>query len=205
MSASELQWANSSGGPLLLLSGEHLLSWSGVELPPEGQHIEATFRYGHPDNPDNLATDYDRACDVNGYLGLLDIGAGQGLVLGDEPLATTWYAFAASGAEHANLGGILIRIVYDDTDSDADIIAAVEQVPASAWIDDGVAFTVDHPPLYLLDATYDASMLEGDDHLTIHLPAGKYSIATAHYEQKDQCELLLHRLTLMSTGNAPEK
>lgn len=197
MSGDELHWVSSDGAPLLLLPGEHLSSWGGVEPPADGQPIKAIFRWGHLDN---VTTDYDRACDVEGYLGMLEIGTGHGLVLGDEPDTTAWQSFVASEDEDVNAGGILIRCEYTNSDNDADIIAAVEQVPATAWVDDGLVLSVGHEPLYLLDAAYDASMLDGNDHLTIHLPAGTYSIATAKYEQIDHMRLRLHRLMRFTTA-----
>jgi hypothetical protein len=84
-----VRWMQSNAGPLLLVPGEHLPSWEGVAPPADGRHIEAQFRWNRRDAP---ATDYDRACDVTGYLGLLSIGTGHGLVLGDELHATAWLA-----------------------------------------------------------------------------------------------------------------
>src|SRR5215510_13183631 len=130
--SNELRWINSAGGPLLLVSGEYLPFWGGVAPPPDERLIEATFRWMGPGTP---ATDYDRACDVQGYLGLLDIGAGHGLVLGDAPDATAWQAFATFGDGEEVMGGILIRCVY--ANSDADVRAAVDHLPESAWVDDG--------------------------------------------------------------------
>jgi len=101
--------------------------------PPDERHIEATFRWMGPGTP---ATDYDRACDVEGYLGLLDIGAGHGLVLGDDPNATAWQAYANSGDGEEVVGGILIRWVY--ANSEADVMAAIDNLPESAWVDEGV-------------------------------------------------------------------
>jgi hypothetical protein len=184
----------SNGGPLLLVPGENLLSWGGLAPPPDGRQIEAQFRWNGQAAP---ATDYDRACDVKEYVGLLDIGASQGLVLGDEPHGTTWHASVASdGSDDAS--GILIRWVYADTE--ADVIAALKHVPESVWRDDGLVLCVGHEPLYLLDTAYAGGELEGDNYLTIHLPPGRYSIATAEYEPDSQTSLLLHRLTRMSSG-----
>ena len=189
-----LQWMQSNGGPLLLVPGEHLPSWEGTEPPADGRQIEAEFRWNGQDAP---ATDYDRACDVQGWLGLLDIGAGQGLVLGDEPLSTTWQAPLASGESDHDTSGILIRWVYGN--SQAEVMEALKHVPETAWRDDGLLLCVGREPLYLLDAAYAGSELEGDDHLTIHLPPGRYSIATAEYAPDSQTSLLLHRLTKTSS------
>ncbi len=190
-----LQWMQSNGGPLLLVPGEHLLSWGGLAPPPDGRHIEAQFRWNGQDAP---ATDYDRACDVTGWLGLLTIGAGQGLVLGGEPDGTAWQASVASGeSAEDDTSGILIRWVY--ANSEAEVIDALTHVPETTWRDDGLLLSVGREPLYLLDAAYAGGELEGDDHLTIHLPPGRYSIATAEYEPDSQTSLLLHQLTRMSS------
>ena len=77
---------------------------------------------------------------------------------------------------------------------------ALTHVPETAWRDDGLLLSVGREPLYLLDAAYAGSELDGDDHLAIHLPPGRYSIATAEYEPDSQTSLLLHRLTRMGSG-----
>lgn len=193
--SSELRWMASNGGPLLLVPGEHLASWGGIDPPRDGRRIEAKFRCF----PDDLATDYDRACDVEGYLGLLDIGAGQGLVLGDEPCRTAWLESMArhDGDEDSVLGGMLVRWVYGN--SEAEALATIDHVPQSAWRDDDLVLTVGKEPLYLLDAAYNPDDLQGDDHMTIRLPAGMYSIATAEYEPDAHTNLILHRLTRIDT------
>ena len=80
-------WLTSDGGPLLLLARAYLRYWGGIDPPTGGRTIEARFRWsGTAATP---ATDYDRACDVDDELGLLAVGPGHALVLGDEPLATS--------------------------------------------------------------------------------------------------------------------
>ncbi len=83
--AGTLLWMESGGGPLLLVPGEYLPFWGGIDPPTDGRQIVAHFRYGGDDAP---ATDYDRACDVDDYLGVIEVGSGCGVVLGDEPLPT---------------------------------------------------------------------------------------------------------------------
>ena len=64
-------WTESTGGPLLVASPNLLLKWQGV-----GEWL-----------PD---CDYDAACAVDGYLGVLARHGGQVLVLADEPMPTTF-------------------------------------------------------------------------------------------------------------------
>lgn len=191
----ELRWMQSGGGPLLLVPGEYLPSWEGIDPPSDEQQIEARFRWN---GQDMSPTDYDRACDVERWLGLIDIGVGQGLVLGGEPLGTAWQASIPSPESDNKAGGILIRWVY--ANNEADVIDAIEHVSEVTWQDDGMVLCVGREPLYLLDAAYAGRQLEGDDYLTIHLSAGKYSIATAEYEPDRRTSLLVHRLTLISGG-----
>ncbi len=198
-SESGLAWMNSHGGPLLLVPGEFLLSWRGICPPTDGRQIEAMFRWDGPDSP---ACDYDRACDVDDYLALLDIGAGQGLVLGGEPMGTAWSP-TTSADSLTNSGGILIRWVY--ANSVADVIEAVERVPEAAWAHDGLALMVGQAPLYLMDSATPADELGKfdklgihEDHLKIHLPAGRYAVATAIIEPDPHTSLVLHRHKRMS-------
>ena len=50
------------------------------------------------------ASDYDRACDVDDYVGILQVGSGKGIVLGQDPLPATCQALPN--------GGLLIARLY---------------------------------------------------------------------------------------------
>jgi len=201
-SESGLAWMNSEGGPLLLVPGECFSSWGGICPPTDGRQIEATFRWDGADSP---ACDYDRACDVDGYLALLEIGTGQGLVLGGDPMSTAWWPRVAPDGTGADRGGILIRWFY--ANSEADVIEAVERVPEAAWVDDGLTLVVGQAPLYLMDSGSPGGELGAfeklgihEDHLKIHLPAGRYALATAIVESDAHTSLVLHRLKPISNA-----
>jgi len=55
----------SAGGPLVLLSDRARVDWTGV-----------------------AGADYERACAVDGYFGVLDVRGDEVLVIGDEPAST---------------------------------------------------------------------------------------------------------------------
>jgi hypothetical protein len=185
-----LDWMNSNGGPLLLVPGEYLTLWEGIEPPSAGRRVQATFRWDDPAAP---ATDYDRACDVQGYLGAIRIGDGTGLVLGDEPTATAWWPVGPdTGGGPAAAGGMLVRSIY--ADSEAHILEVLSPIREVDWAEDGITFHVGQQPVYLIDAAFAGSELEGDDHLTIQLPVGSYTVATAVYEPDSATSLVLHRL-----------
>ncbi|HET7077814.1 MAG TPA: Imm21 family immunity protein [Chloroflexia bacterium] len=176
-----LTWLASAGGPLLLLPGEYLAAWEGTNPPSEGRILDARFRWG---DPAAVSTDYDRACDVAEYLGLLDVGGGQGLVLGDAPLATAWLPDGDSGR-----AGMLVRWV--SADNEVQILVALAHIPDHVWDPAPLLFPAGSTPLYLFDAAIPGS--EVDNYLTLDLDPGSYLIHTAIYKPDDSTELILHR------------
>lgn len=61
-----LFWVESSGGPLVVIPAAHAIQWQGIE-----------------------SADYDDACEIDDYSGLIIRKWGIAIVLGDEPLRTT--------------------------------------------------------------------------------------------------------------------
>ena len=176
----QLQWIASEGGPLLLLAAPLLAHWEGVAPPTAGRAVTATFRALGPGAP---ATDYDRACDVSDELGLVEVGPGYGLVLGDEPAATTWWPLPA--------GGVLVR--WHQAESEAAVLAALR-----AALPDGLGspthrFSVTAAPLLLFDAALPGSEAQPGAHLWLSVPVGEYTVTTADYQPDRATILTLHR------------
>ena len=79
-----IEWVGTGGGPLILIRPRSPIT--GGE----------TRRSGPPTGDLSLIwetvlknSDYGRACNVDGYLGVLEVGPGACLALGDEPMQTT--------------------------------------------------------------------------------------------------------------------
>jgi len=180
MTNSASTWVTCDGGPLLLVAEEYLLAWTGAANPSPGRKVEAQFRW----NPDGPATDYDRACDVDDWLGLIDVAQGKGLVLGGgEPFMTTWLPLSD--------GGLLVRWVC--ADSEEELIAAAHVIPDSAYVDSGLFLHVGDSPLVLLAACESV-----DDQIyprfQFRLLPGEYSIVTSEYDADENTSLICHRL-----------
>jgi frataxin-like iron-binding protein CyaY len=162
-----------------VVAKEHLSAWEGTAVPAESRKVEAQFRW----NPDGPATDYDRACDVDDYIGLIDVGSGKAIVLGDEPLMTTWLSSAD--------GGLLVRWVC--ADNEETLLAAAHRIQMDAYEDSGVSFTVGDSPLVLL-----AACESSDDKLypriEFEIPSGRYRILTSQCETDANTSLICHRL-----------
>lgn len=168
-----LHWIASAGGPLILLSGEHLSDWSGIGLDDQ---LDFDIL------PTAQETDYDRACAVEGYLELLRVGAGQGLILGDEPMSTAWWQLSATE-------GILIRWVYGD--DEANPVQLLMPIEAHIWTSSGLVFIVGQHPPFLFDSAEPGE--EASERLTIALDEGKYAIDTEIARPNDRTEMVLHR------------
>ena len=167
-----LLWFQSNGGPLLLLDQSWLRAWSG---------------YPDPALPfDAPGTDYARACAVEDALGLLTVGSGAGLVLGDEPMATAWWPSVD------RLGGVLIRWRWANNVEAYG--AALAQLASLRWSDASLALPVPTGCAVLFDSAYPGWEIEAS--LTLDLVPGAYGVETVEYVPDEETSLLLHRLTL---------
>src|SRR5262249_23615596 len=109
-----MNWVCSAGGPLIVAPTEIAPHWRGVRgwYPSED---------GRPTG--KTASDYARACSIDDYLGTLEVGSGRALILGDEPMETTFIPKLG--------GGVLVRWMYAEKEDG--VLRAVEMVPEFAW------------------------------------------------------------------------
>lgn len=137
-------WATTEGGPLILIDRPRLHAWEGADEPSGGRVVEAQFRWSG--QADAAATDYDRACDVVGALGVIPVGDGQGLVLrGDEPDPATWLALGTGRV-------LLVRpVYYPDDDSDENILRIAATAPEDIWGEEPYTLDLDGP-VYVFDS-----------------------------------------------------
>lgn len=175
------------GGPLVLIPQPYLLAWEGGSPPSSGRVVQAKFRCDDPDAP---ATDYDLACDVDGYLGVIPVGAGEGLVVSIDPLPACWWS------DEQGRGGVLLRWLHGDGTLNTDQVAA--SVPEDLWEPTGIRFHIPEGRVYLFDSAYPARELpnmDEDQKLTFFISPGRYSLATALYAPDEENSLVLHRFT----------
>ena len=80
-----INWLHNDGGPLVILPCAPPVLWEGGTRLSGDRIVEATFRAsGDP------ATDYDRACDVDDSVEMLNRDSSWILVLGGVVQAATW-------------------------------------------------------------------------------------------------------------------
>ncbi len=191
------EWVRSAGSPLLLLPKILQDDWDGIEISPD-REVEAKFRW----DKNGPATDFDRACDVEAYVGVIQVGSGEGVVLGDEANITSWYPLENTQS------GVLVRWVYaENLDSVVKHIQSI--VPSELeWESEGIVnFT--STSLILFDSALPGCGIEETakvvlpgyekdrDFIKIDLKAGSYNIKSCYYEPDKKTSLLLIILELV--------
>lgn len=145
---SAVEWVESEGGPLIVLPEGSVASWGGCH-GPDGE------------------TDYDRTLVVDGWIGLLQFGAENALVLGDEPASTTYLP-----ERHT-----FVR--WHCADSEQALLADVEAAIDSTPWEPGLFWDVPGP-VVLFESTLAGVELADGDHLRIELTPGRYSVRAGH-------------------------
>jgi len=170
MAKQKLIWINTTGGPHLLVSEKHATLWEGVAEPSHGRKVNATFRYARS----GPATDYDRACDVSGWLGAVRVGRGSGVVLTGDVTAAAHYEWAG---RH-----FILRWVC--APSEAALLTRFHAAAASLVADEEAFFRHPGGRMVLLDAG-DISREWLGDHFEFELPAGRYRVTAVWSKTKD--------------------
>ncbi|MEU6307487.1 immunity 21 family protein [Streptomyces chartreusis] len=145
-----VEWIESGGGPLIAVPETVLPFWAGAD-------------------GDETASDYDRACEVDGFVGLLPVGDSAALVFGDEPASTSYLP------DH----GTFVR--WCAADSEAELLA---QVPAALAIADWgheVRWKVPGT-VVLFDSAWPGRDTERTEHLQVALEPGVYAVRAAQVQ-----------------------
>jgi hypothetical protein len=157
---AELHWFENDGGPLAVMPRDPAPLWEGGAVPSRGRVVRADFRYDG-----EVATDYDRACDVNESARVLEAGDGWVLVLGGVVQSAAWYPMAG-GSDFA-----VISVEWlPDTGVDA-LAALYSAQPASKWQEIGLQVRVGDGGLLLMHA---AGRLGEDDERRYDAPGPSY-------------------------------
>jgi hypothetical protein len=144
------EWVESGGGPLIAVPETVLPFWAGAD-------------------GDETASDYDRACEVEGYVGLLPVGDATALVLGEDPASTAFLP------DH----GTFVR--WGAADCEDDVLAAVPAALATADWKDEVHWTVPGP-VVLFDAAWPGTDSTRADHVKVVLEPGGYAVRAAQVQ-----------------------
>lgn len=170
-----MKWINSAGGPLICMERHVMCRWMGA------RGLSAI-------DPTGVKTDYDRACAVSGYTDIIISGDSDVLVLGDEPLQSSFLDI------YGELS--IVRWVYAQKNQD---IAAIlsNSIGDARECSNRVSFRVDEGNLLLFDAA-----LQGDyalyDAGKAQTNSGQYEITTERLELKNVYSFIIHRFSIIT-------
>jgi Immunity protein 21 len=178
-----MRWISSAGGPLLLLDEGNIECWGGAIDITVAPDVKESSSSG------GTRTDYDRACQIEDWLGRLVVGSGEALVLGGDPMATTWL-----GAEALD-GGMLVRWLF--AENEAEVLDNVRALPATAFQSQGL-FSIGESKLLLFDSAFAGRNVRKypTEYLAMQLKRGDYEVGTAVHESDDRMYVVVHRLHL---------
>lgn len=168
-------WVTSLGGPLILIPESACPLWGGTP----------------PNYPDDEG-DYGRACQVEDYIGLIDVGHTTALVLGDHPARTTFLP------DH----NVLLREIAGGDDDEV-LAAALEHLPTIQW-ESQLTWEISEPVILFDSArAYTHVVSANEEQLRIDLAPGNYVAEAAYLKVPDTAYLILVRLTPRSCGGSP--
>jgi Immunity protein 21 len=154
------------GGPRLLIERRLLPSWRGADANPGG------------------ATDFERACAVGDYAGLIPVGEGVAVVLGEEPMPT------AIRRTHRE-GLLLVRWMY--APDDASVEGYIANLPELPFGRPRLSWHVADETQFVVEAVQAGPRLPAE-HMPVGLVPGTYELSTHVYAPAADCCLVLHRL-----------
>ena len=120
--------------------------------------------------------DYDRACSVEDYAGIITVASSQALVLGDEPCQTTIY-------ESEDLGVLVVR--WQWAESEPSVQSIVEQLTNEDFKDpeEEIEYKVDDNSLLLFDSVLSGNEAKG---LCVTLSGSSYLVSTICHTPNDE-------------------
>jgi len=164
-----LRWVESGGGPLILIDSDLALEWGGLS--------------GNSGSPESLS-DYERACSIDDYLGLLGVQKGVALVLGDEPMRTS-----VKRLEQDDV--MIVRWVWSPNETQ--IIESLPLALESAdWLETALTIKHSSETFVIFDSAEQFS--EVSNLLEFPFSPGLSRISTLEFKPNDSIFLVLHRI-----------
>ena len=154
-----MKWIYSRGGPLILMANDLLPYWDG-----------------------GAGGDYWRACDVTDWLGVLDVGSGQALVVTGGPMETA----------HWLQGDCWLLVRWSCAPDEAAVTRHLERVPRLEFPAQALTVDFGSRSAVLFDSVASASRLEGEETLELELPHQTCEICTLDWKANEETNLILH-------------
>jgi hypothetical protein len=186
-----MQWINSAGGPLILISEKSYKKWSGTfsrELYLQNEFIEAKNLLSPEES------DYGKACSIPDFIGTVDLIGETAIILGDEPLSTT--VFESLGSNLI----VIARCYYtNDEQLDEKKLKSIDLNTVGDWTLDH-RVTIHSEAHLLFDSAFSGYLVDYDniEHMLVSLAKGDCAIWSAEYSPSEESKYLLHKFEVTS-------
>lgn len=162
-----MTWIDTAGGPLICAAYPVGLSWRGTQAS----------------STSDTRSDYDRACEVMDYVGVVPCASSHVLVFGDEPLQTTVLSLSE--------GAAVVRWVSCVSEGHAQaVLAAIPK--ALPQLEPQKSIPIEAERIVFFDAAY--SLVAAPQLLEVALPRGLYEVSTEKFASPGVFEFLVHRI-----------
>lgn len=174
-----MHWITSGGGPLICLGQSVLGIWKGTDGLGEPEYKRQGFR-----------SDYERACEVKDYLGIIPVMSSYGIVLGEMPLDTS-IVISKEGLP------LIVRAFYCEKDADVAGMISHDFNSQNEEEVECAEIRVCERNWQMFDSAYPGP--EGlNNCLSFVIPVGDFNLATYEYKPDPSTFLLIHRFQYSS-------
>jgi hypothetical protein len=173
MESQCLKWVTSEGGPFVLMNIPTANSWLGV-------YGLSSTEWGDK----NYVNDYDRACSIENYVGLITSDSNPIMVIGDLPYDLSWFP---DGDDR----GLIVKWI--GADSDEDVKEAISHLNHDKFEYFPWEFIITDSDLVLFESSKKIDEVL-DNRLNIKLLPGTYKVAFQNIEPNDFVSLHIIKL-----------
>lgn len=169
-----MDWIKSAGGPLICVEKELANSWRGIL----GNSVND--RTAIP-----TSNDYDRACAVSDYVGIVVLPPKYALVFGDMPLETTVYCPSSEIS-------LVVRVFY--MDPGADLLQIFAAHGSLSFVDsiESIDCEIQTGHMVIFDSAING-LHQAYDKLSFDISPGSYQILTKIFELDSRTSVLIHK------------
>lgn len=169
-----MRWIKSAGGPLICVEKELSSFWQGVLGNSVSGHAASA-----------ALNDYDRACAVADYVGIVELPRRFALVLGDMPLETTVWCPSSEPP-------LIVRVFYMDPGVDLLRLLAAHGNLSFADPIESIDCEIESGHMVIFDSAV-PGLHEGHASLSFEIPPGRYGILTKVFEPDSRTSVLIHK------------
>jgi hypothetical protein len=164
-----MKWIESTGGPLLILEKVVLSNWGSNNPNGNGQ------------------TDYDRACSVEEYIGVINVGYGKTLVLGDVPARTSWFQ------SKDDKGGLIIRWIYGRSEKQVEEYIENQLPDWNCYVNENIQIKIIKGDMLIWDSAF-VYTDKCAEKIEFNIVPGNYRILSGIYEPDIDTKLHIHKM-----------